>query len=134
MHPIGSRIYTRNRNLKTADKTESRALIGYLVGYQGTNIFHIWLLTKDNIFVTRDVIFDTDKFYTEDEYYTPESVIEEVIELLEYPPTIEDNNIELKELLTHQQCRNHCNGCWDVQPGRPDEVPVVCRPSAPRIS
>jgi hypothetical protein len=27
-----------------------------------------------------------------------------------------------------------CKGCWDVQPGHPDEVPVVCRPSAPRIS
>jgi Integrase zinc binding domain len=27
-----------------------------------------------------------------------------------------------------------CKGCWDVQPGRPNEVPVVCRPSAPRIS
>jgi hypothetical protein len=27
--------------LKTADKTESRALISYLVKYQETNIFHI---------------------------------------------------------------------------------------------
>jgi hypothetical protein len=107
MHPIGSRAYAHNRNLKTADKTESRALIGHLVEYQGTNIFHIWLPTKDDIFVTWDVIFDTDKFYTGDEYYAPKSVIEEVIELLEYPPTIEDNNIELEELLTHRQYRNY---------------------------
>jgi hypothetical protein len=41
MYPIGSCAYARNRTLKTADKTESRALIGHLVGYQGTNIFYI---------------------------------------------------------------------------------------------
>jgi hypothetical protein len=29
---------------------------------------------------------------------------------------------------------HQCKGCWDVQPGRPDEVPVVCLPSVPRIS
>src|SRR5437667_7905696 len=92
MHLISSCIYARNQTLKTADKTESQALIGHLVRYQGTNIFHIWLLTKDDIFVTRDIIFDMEKYYTGDEHYATESVIEEVIELLKYPSSSEDNN------------------------------------------
>ena len=92
--------------MKTADKTESRALIEHLVGYQRTNIFHIWLPTKEDIFVTRDVIFDTEQYYTGDEYYASESVIEEVIELLEYP-SLENSDIELEELLTRRQCHNY---------------------------
>lgn len=115
MYPIGCRAYARNRALKAADKTESRALIGHLVGYQGTNIFHVWLPTKDDVFVTRDVVFDADKYFTGDELYAHESVIEEVIELLEYPPSSEDDDIELEDLLTRRQCRNN-----DTTPATPD--------------
>ena len=43
MQPIGCRAYALNTELKNADKLESRALIGHLVGYVGTNIFRIWL-------------------------------------------------------------------------------------------
>jgi hypothetical protein len=41
MRPIGCRAYVYNRDLRAADKLESRTLIGHLVGYQGTNIFRI---------------------------------------------------------------------------------------------
>jgi hypothetical protein len=107
IYSIGCRTYARNRILKTANKTESRALIGHLIGYQGTNIFHIWLPTKEDIFVTQDVIFDPEKYYMREEHYTFESIIEEVIKLLEYPLTPEDNDIELKELLTRWQRQNY---------------------------
>ncbi|KAF1922581.1 uncharacterized protein M421DRAFT_38629, partial [Didymella exigua CBS 183.55] len=49
MRPIGCRAYVYNRDLRAANKLESRTLIGYLVGYQGTNIFRIWLPTKDTV-------------------------------------------------------------------------------------
>ncbi|KAI0992162.1 hypothetical protein K3495_g16024, partial [Podosphaera aphanis] len=63
MRPIGCQAYALNHNIKKADKTESRALIGHLVGYQGTNIFRVWLPIQDEIIVTRDVIFDPLQFF-----------------------------------------------------------------------
>jgi hypothetical protein len=107
MCSVGSQAYTHNRSLKIADKTESRALIDHLVGYQRTNIFYIWLPTKDDIFVTQDMIFNTEQYYKGDEHYACESIIEEIIELLKYPPSSEDDDIELEELFTRRQCHDH---------------------------
>jgi hypothetical protein len=76
MRPIGCRAYVYNRDLGAADKLESRTLIGHLVGYQGTNIFRIWLPTKDIVIVTRDVIFETTLFFDGMDGYTSKSVIE----------------------------------------------------------
>jgi hypothetical protein len=63
MHPIGCRAYVLNRSLKRADKLEPRALIRHLDGYDSTNIFRIWLPTKDEVIRTRDVVFEPTKFY-----------------------------------------------------------------------
>jgi hypothetical protein len=104
MRPIGCRAYVYNRNLRAADKLESRTLIGHLVGYQGTNIFCIWLPTKDTVIVTRDVIFEPTLFFDGMDGYATTSVIKEVIELLEYPEIPQDNNISIKDLLTARQC------------------------------
>jgi hypothetical protein len=103
MRPIGCRAYVYNRDLKVADKLESRVLIGHLVGYQGTNIFRIWLPTKDIVIVTRDVVFETTLFFDGIEGYASESVIEEVIELLEYPEMPQDDDISIEDLLTTRQ-------------------------------
>lgn len=35
----------------------ARALIGYLVGYEGTNIFRIWIPLRRKVIQTRDVTF-----------------------------------------------------------------------------
>jgi Reverse transcriptase (RNA-dependent DNA polymerase) len=40
-----------------------RAHIGYLVGYDSTNIFRIWIPHKGEVISSRDVIFDEDKFF-----------------------------------------------------------------------
>jgi hypothetical protein len=53
------------------------------------------------------VIFDTEQYYTRDEHYTCESVVKEIIELLEYPPSSEDDDIELEKLFTCRQYRDH---------------------------
>jgi hypothetical protein len=103
MRPIGCRAYVYNRDLRAADKLESRTLIGHLVGYQGTNIFRIWLPTKDTVIVTRDVIFEPTLFFDGMDGYATTSVIEEVIELLEYPETPQDDDISIEDLLTARQ-------------------------------
>ncbi|KAI0993853.1 hypothetical protein K3495_g14331, partial [Podosphaera aphanis] len=89
--------------LKKADKTASRALIGHLVGYQGTNIFRIWLPKQDEVIVTRDVIFEPTLFYDNREDYAQRSVIGRSVELLEFPESHFDNDINIEDLLTHRQ-------------------------------
>jgi hypothetical protein len=106
MRPIGCRAYVYNRDLRAADKLESRTLIGHLVGYQGTNIFRIWLPTKDTVIVTRDVVFEPTLFFDGIYGYASTSVIEEVIELLEYLEMPQDDEISIEDLLTaHQRSR-----------------------------
>ncbi|KAI1515853.1 Pol protein [Pyrenophora tritici-repentis] len=106
MRPIGCRAYVYNRDLRAADKLESRTLIGHLVGYQGTNIFRIWLPTKDTVIVTRDVTFEPTLFFDGIDGYASTLVIEEVIELLEYPEMPQDDDISIEDLLTARQ-RQH---------------------------
>lgn len=103
MRPIGCRAYVYNRDLRAADKLESRTLIGHLVGYQGTNIFRIWLPTKDTVIVTRDVVFEPTLFFDGMDGYASTQVIEEVIELLEYPEMPQDDDISIDDLLTARQ-------------------------------
>ena len=105
MRPIGCRAYVYNRDLKVADKLESRVLIGHLVGYQGTNIFRIWLPTKDTVIVTRDVVFEPTLFFSGMDGYATQSELEGVIELLEYPDISPDDDISIEDLLTARQRR-----------------------------
>jgi len=107
MRPIGCRAYVLNRSLKRADKLESRALTGHLVGYDSTNIFRIWLPTKDRVIRTRDVVFEPAKFYEGLQGCAPEFVIEEVIELLAFPEEFEPDNMAIEDLLTYRQRRQH---------------------------
>ena len=103
MRPIGCRAYVYNRDLRAADKLESRTHIYHLVGYQGTNIFRIWLPTKDTVIITRDVVFEPTLFFDGMHGYASISVIEEVIELLEYPEIPQDDDISIEDLLTARQ-------------------------------
>ncbi len=48
---------------KRLSKLDPRAHIGYLVGYNFTNIYRIWILYKGIIISTRDVIFDKKMFF-----------------------------------------------------------------------
>jgi hypothetical protein len=116
MRPIGCRAYVYNRDLKAADKLELCVPIGHLVGYQGTNIFRIWLPTEDIVIVTRDVVFETTLFFDGMDGYASDSIIEEVIELLEYPEMPWDNDISVAALHRHPrpQLRELQARRWEV--------------------
>jgi hypothetical protein len=45
-------------------KLDPRAHIGYLVGYDSTNIYRVWIPHKGIVISTRDVIFDEYTFFT----------------------------------------------------------------------
>jgi hypothetical protein len=48
---------------KRLQKLNPRANIGYLVGYDSTNIFRIWIPHRGEVISSRDVIFDEDEFF-----------------------------------------------------------------------
>jgi hypothetical protein len=64
--PIGCRAYVYRRDIKAADKTEPRAYIGYLVGYDSSNIYRVWIPSLDRVIRTRDVIFKWKFTYKDD--------------------------------------------------------------------
>jgi hypothetical protein len=55
--PIGCCAYVYCRDIKAADQTEPRAHIGYIVGYDLSSIFCVWIPKLDQVIRTRDVIF-----------------------------------------------------------------------------
>ena len=60
---FGCRAYVHNKDRPKLDRTEPRALIGYLVGYNSTNVFRVWIPSQKKVVISRDVTFDESKFY-----------------------------------------------------------------------
>jgi hypothetical protein len=56
-------ITTYKRGLSKLRKLDPRADVGYLVGYDSTNIYRIWIPHQGRVISTRDVIFDESKFF-----------------------------------------------------------------------
>lgn len=46
-----------------SEKMKPRAFIGYLIGYDSTNIFRVWNPEKGDVSGYRDVVFDENQFY-----------------------------------------------------------------------
>jgi hypothetical protein len=69
---IGCRAYTKINNNPKKSKMAPGALIGYLVGYDSTNIFRVWIPQERKVIRSRDVIFDEDKRYDPNQPYLEE--------------------------------------------------------------
>ena len=54
----GSRAYVLNKSIPKNLKTDPRAFVGYHVGYEGTNIYRIWIPSQKRVVRSRDVHFD----------------------------------------------------------------------------
>ena len=63
MYPFGCKAYVFRYNIPRLQKMSLRALIGYLMGYDSTNIFRIWILSLGKVIRTRDARFDDDSLY-----------------------------------------------------------------------
>src|SRR2546423_2508393 len=59
----GCRAYPLRHKIPRTRKLEPRAHIGYLVGYDSTNIFRIWIPSEERVVSTRDVTFQETVFY-----------------------------------------------------------------------
>jgi len=71
----GCRAYAMTENAQEKKKRKwklnPRAYIGYLVGYDSTNIFRIWIPSKGKVISTRDVLFDEQTFFEKPDHLTP---------------------------------------------------------------
>jgi len=85
----GCKVYTMMLDAqlkkKRLNKLDLQAHIGYLVGYNSTNIYRIWILYKGIIIFTRDIIFDEKTFFdskwtniTKDLYVELDMLIEKI--------------------------------------------------------
>jgi len=63
LHPFGCKAYALNHDIPKQKKLQLRALIRYFIGYNSTNIFRIWILSRNKVIRTRDVQFDHNSFY-----------------------------------------------------------------------
>jgi hypothetical protein len=74
--------------LRRKQKLEPKAYIGYLVGYQSSNNFRIWIPHKNKVVTTRDVIFNEASFF-DNSLVRPELMqsIDQLIEEIEIPET-----------------------------------------------
>lgn len=58
----GCKAYPLDKYIARKDKLTQRAHIGFLVGYDGTNIFNIWIPSQRKVIRTRDVTFNKTDF------------------------------------------------------------------------
>lgn len=84
----GCKAYALNKLLPRKEKLQERVLVGYLVGYESTNIYRIWSPASKRIIRSRDVTFDEDSRYSQDANETYGELSEAEDELEEAPTTV----------------------------------------------
>lgn len=101
MHFYGCRAYPLRFKILRKNKLEPRAMIDYLMSYDFTNIFRIWVLSRNKMIRTKDVIFDHTRFYDPEELNlahlltVPISTIVEVVEFSKnLPSTFNESIVE----------------------------------------
>ena len=91
----GDPQYRRKRR-----KLDAKAHIGFLVGYESTNIYRIWIPHKKKVISVRDVIFDEDEVWDgKPIQYTAVDIkeLDEAIQIIEEPQSDELEDVQLGE-------------------------------------
>lgn len=105
IYRFGSKAYVHNKTREKLEKLAPKAYVGWLVGYQGSNIWRIWIPTLSRVISTRDVKFDETKRYSKSDE-EEESEITELVSLIELPTygqieeedyTLEDYEVTIDE-------------------------------------
>jgi len=79
----GCKAYALIKNRPRLNKLDPKAFIGYLVGYNSTNIYRIWQPKTDRVISTRDVTFDESEKYNPSVKETDPS--DEIVETIQVP-------------------------------------------------
>ena len=100
LHPYGCRAYPLRHDVPRSQKLEARALIEYLVGYDSSNIFRVWIPSRMRVIRTRDVRFDHSRFYDPAELdagHLKAVSIEDLVEVLDIPEPSWSNSPSFEE-------------------------------------
>jgi hypothetical protein len=99
---FGCRAYTHNQTRNKLDKLDPKAHIGWLVGYESSNIWRIWIPSLHRVISTRDVKFDETRRYSDKNEPIEAPEAEEVVRVIEIPSldlrSEEDSVLENYEL------------------------------------
>jgi len=109
-------VIRRPRSSREAQELAPRAHIGYLVGYESTNIYRIWVPHKRKVISARDVIFDEGEFYDGKRLrFTDELIdeLEEAIKRISLTPQHDQEEIQ------HTQDQPILDGEFETFGGRP---------------
>ena len=79
---------------KKRQKLQPKAHIGFLVGYESTNIYRIWIPHKKKVISARDVLFDEEEFYDGKPIRFSDTLISELDEAIEKINVTPDSNLE----------------------------------------
>jgi hypothetical protein len=82
------RAYPLNKHIPRLEKLQARAHIGYLTGYDSSNIYRVWIPSQEKVVRTRDITFDEELFYDPAELDLGHVLREEVsqaVKILEQP-------------------------------------------------
>ena len=74
LHIYGCKTFYLLHKIPRKDKLLPRAHIGYLVGYDSTNIFRIWRPDKSRVIRVRDATFEDDSVFSPD-IYKPQELL-----------------------------------------------------------
>ena len=94
LHVFGCRSYPHIKNIPRKDKLEPRAHLGYLVGYDSTNIYRIWVPSIERVLRTRDVTFDESKLYDPHDLDIGFALREEINKVIEVMDTPDEQAVE----------------------------------------
>jgi Reverse transcriptase (RNA-dependent DNA polymerase) len=93
LRQFGCRAYVLKYDTHKLDRLESRVHIGYLVGYDSSNIFRIWVPHLSRLISARDVTFDETIKYRDSDTFP--DVTEELVRSIELQ-TLEEREVEVK--------------------------------------
>ncbi|RFN41883.1 putative retrotransposon hobs hobase [Fusarium flagelliforme] len=85
MKVIGCKAFAMTETAQLKDKrlwsrTNPKAWIGFLVGYNSQNIFRVWNPVTNKIYITRDVLFNEEEFFSADMIQMKETIGEQTLE------------------------------------------------------
>jgi hypothetical protein len=97
---FGCRAYAKEFKIPKLEKMRARAQIGYLVGYDSSNIFRIWNPRKNTVSSTRDVKFDEARKFDPKSPYAEDELLEAIHEptVLIEVPSIQDTYEEVEPI------------------------------------
>jgi hypothetical protein len=82
---FGCKAYAYNHTRNKLDKLDPKVYIGWLVGYESSNIWRIWIPSLYRVISTRDIKFDKTRRYSDKDKPIETLEAEEIVRVIEIP-------------------------------------------------